>query len=943
MLTRQNSLPPLAGLYALLAIVAILSYPNRVSAQQASPVASQLTAPELTATATAGAVELSWEAVQDAARYELSTWWNADTGWQSLGGDTLTGTSFTHTTVTAGTTYYYSIRAVNAAGQPSDWLEPYPSATVPVGSGTPPATPELTAAAAVGAVELSWEAVQDAARYELSAWWNADTGWQQLGGDNLTGTSFTHTTVTAGTTYYYSIRAVNASGQTSDWLHPYPSATVPEPSEGPGAAADRAALVALYNSADGPNWTRSDNWMSDKPLGEWHGVTADEDGRVTNLDLWQNNLSGTIPSDLGNLANLKGLNLGSNLLSGAIPSELGNLVNMTTLTLGQNNLSGPIPTELGNLANLTELNLAFGQLSGSIPTELGNLVNLTTLTLSRNKLSGTIPTELGNLVNLTTLTISINEVSGPIPTELGNLTNLTTLGLEGNRLTGPIPTELGNLANLTTLSLWGSRLSGPIPTELGNLTNLKILYLGSNQLSGTIPTELGKLTNLTSLRLHYNGLSGPIPTELGNLVNLKELRISQNQLTGCVPAPWQSVPVNDLDKLGLPFCTVAAPPATPKLTATAVFGAVELSWEEVQDAARYELFTWWDKDTGWQQIGGDNLTGTSFTHTTVTAGTTYYYSIRAVNADGQTSDWLQPYPSATVPEPLAGPDAAAQRAALVALYNATDGPNWTRSDNWLSAKPLGEWYGVATDAVGRVTELKLPDTGLSGPIPILSALSNLTELDLSNNQLRGSIPDLSALTNLEWLSLSGNQLSGSIPDLSALSNLTFLFLRDNQLNGRIPDLSALTNMTYLELSTNQLNGPIPDLSALTSLTNLELSTNQLDGPIPDLSALTNLTDLNLSNNQLSGPLPDLSTLSNLRYLDLGFNQMNGPLPDLSTLSHLRYLELAGNQLSGIIPDLSALSDLYYLGLGGNQLTGQIPDLSALSNLTYLGGASQIWG
>ena len=282
-----------------------------------------LTIPALTAGAVAGAVELSWNAVPGAARYELSTWWASDPGWQSLGGNSLTGTSYTHTDVTAGTTYYYSIRAVNAAGDTSDWLQEYPSATVPA-VATPLTTPELTARAVAGAVELSWNAVPGAARYQLSTWWASDPGWQSLGGDSLTATSYTHTDVTVGTTYYYSIRAVNAAGDTSDWLQEYPSATVP---------------------------------------------------------------------------------------------------------------------------------------------------------------------------------------------------------------------------------------------------------------------------------------------------------------------------------------AAATPLTTPKLTAGVVAGAIQLSWNAVPGAARYQLATWWSRDPGWQSLGGDNLTGTTYTHTTVTAGTTYYYSIRAVNTDGETSAWLQPYPTATLPDP----------------------------------------------------------------------------------------------------------------------------------------------------------------------------------------------------------------------------------------------------------------------------------------------------
>ena len=70
---------------------------------------------------------------------------------------------------------------------------------------------------------------------------------------------------------------------------------------GCGVVEDRAALVALYNATDGDNWSTSTHWLSDRPMWEWHGVGTDEEGRVSGLWLGKNNLSGEIPSDLGNL------------------------------------------------------------------------------------------------------------------------------------------------------------------------------------------------------------------------------------------------------------------------------------------------------------------------------------------------------------------------------------------------------------------------------------------------------------------------------------------------------------------------------------------------------------------------------------------------------------------------------------------------------------------
>ena len=96
-----------------------------------------------------------------------------------------------------------------------------------------------------------------------------------------------------------------------------------EPSGVTGPAeTDRKTLVALYNTTDGENWNGSANWLSDAPLGEWEGVTTNNDGRVTELGLGENALSGEIPAELGSLSNLTRLYLSRNELSGCVPSSL---------------------------------------------------------------------------------------------------------------------------------------------------------------------------------------------------------------------------------------------------------------------------------------------------------------------------------------------------------------------------------------------------------------------------------------------------------------------------------------------------------------------------------------------------------------------------------------------------------------------------------------------
>ena len=292
--------------------------------------------------------------------------------------------------------------------------------------------------------------------------------------------------------------------------------------------SNRATLVALYNATNGPDWARSENWLTDAPIGEWQGVNV-RNGQVYDLEISNNGLSGPIPQEIANLTGLESLYLYGNALTGSIPPDLGNLTQLVHLDLDNNALTGSIPPELGNLANLETLGLSGNNLTGSIPPELGNLVRLVYLSLGFNALTGPIPPELGNLVRLRDLYLWINQLSGSIPRELGNLTNLEVLFLGGNNLTGSIPPELGNLVKLRDLDLSGNNLApGPIPSEFVTLANLESLGLPG---SICVPADLvawaveqrvsvfkctpeGRLLPSALIREDSNGLSLALPGDL---------------------------------------------------------------------------------------------------------------------------------------------------------------------------------------------------------------------------------------------------------------------------------------------------------------------------------------------------------------------------------------------------------------------------------------------
>ena len=174
-------------------------------------------------------------------------------------------------------------------------------------------------------------------------------------------------------------------------------------------------------------------------------------------------------------------------------------------------------------------------------------------------------------------------------------------------------------------------------------------------------------------------------------------------------------------------------------------------------------------------------------------------------------------PSGPVPST---PDAR----ALMALYNATDGQNWIGNHYWGSELPIDRWRGVTTNANGRVVELRLPNSRLSGPIPPeLGALTELEVLHLYDNELTGSVPpQLGNLSKLKRMALSGNNLRGSIPpELGRLTELIHLSLGNNQLSGSIPvELGNLNGLRTLLLQHNRLTGCIPNV-----LKNLPIANN----------------------------------------------------------------------------------------------------------------------
>ena len=685
--------------------------------------------------------------------------------------------------------------------------------------------------------------------------------------------------------------------------------------------SDRDILIALYNATDGPNWADNTNWLTDAPLDDWYGVTTDAAGAVTQLDLSgsdldrRHGLKGPIPGELGNLAELTHLILTWNELT-SIPPELGNLANLTVLGLHRNNLSGPIPPELGNLANLTALEL-FGNDLASIPPELGNLGRLQELWLGGNPLSGPIPPELGKLSSLRILDLRWAGVAGSIPAELANLASLTDLLINGNNLSGPIPPELGNLANLWSLQIQSNSLSGTVPLNFRQLSRLTSFMFGEN-------AGLCLPDNLLAWYEAIGNRDGPICPDREVLRALYEAAggggwTHADGWLGAGPlGEWYGVDVDASGRV-----------STVDLAGNGLSGSLTGRLGELAGLTRL-------------RVGGNALTGPL----PGTLPQTPLRELRYANTNlcMPVEAWFQRW-LATVPQhegtgvhcpPLS------DRELLELFYSATGGPGWRNSGNWLTAAPLEQWYGVSTDANGRVVELDLQRNGLSGPIHgALGGLAKVKVVVLDGNELSGPIPpELGGLAEVERLSFGsffggGNRLSSVPAELGGLTELRELSLARNELTFIPPALGRLGNLETLNLDFNRLAFVPRELGGLAKLEYLRLWSNELTFVPPELGGLGNLLALDLDDNQLTSIPPELGGLGNLEALWLDGNRLTSLPPELGGLHSLERLHLDGNRLTSLPPQLGGLRSLRQWHLEGNRLTSLPPQLGALSSLRWL--------
>lgn len=329
-------------------------------------------------------------------------------------------------------------------------------------------------------------------------------------------------------------------------------------------AEERAALIAVYLATGGDSWTNNSGWRKESNPDEfsdpgtecwWRGVSV-RGGHVEWLLLNGNNLTGSLPPEIGYFPQLEVLQLDGNPgLTGSLPSTLGNLSSLEHLSVTWNDgLTGSLPSSLGQLGNLIRLYADSTSLSGPIPPELGNLPQLDQLALGYSQFSGAIPPEIGNIPTLRDISLSGNHLTGDIPGELGQSLALETVGLNSNQLEGALDRFVDTMSQVARelpkvdiAAIRNLDVRGPLPESTAEVENLRSLYLDHNHLSGELPANLGEAVSMQVFTIGNNLLEGRIPGSIGGMAVLEVLSLESNHgLFGGLPQSFFDLPLQDL-------------------------------------------------------------------------------------------------------------------------------------------------------------------------------------------------------------------------------------------------------------------------------------------------------------------------------------------------------------------------------------------------------------
>lgn len=616
------------------------------------------------------------------------------------------------------------------------------------------------------------------------------------------------------------------------------------------------------------------------------------------------------------------------------------------------------------------------------------------LQLQANGVNGTLPETMGNLPNMKLLNLSDNSLLGQIPASLGSILELENLLLPNNNLTGVLPTSLGSLSDLVVMDLSNNNLQSQIPISFCNLTNLTDLNLSFNGLFGEVPREIELMGSLVRLNLSHNTLSGQLPSTIVGLRNLQEVIINDNQLKGplfltatlngtlerfnfennhYVFSDFQTKHNGYSQFLDLGY-TYTPQAKTDEIVSKSVTLGNSITLTTELSSAPENSFTWFKDDV---PIDGAITHELLIENATEDDAGTYHFTVTNTDIPGLE---LERHPITL--NVIASCDVSpAERQALIALYTATNGPNWSNTVQSLQPWAINDanslvcdWFGV-TVTDNTVTEIILPNNGLQGALPnVFSAFPSLETVILSGNALNGDISNIfTANSGLQSLALENNDylfedMEADFAALTSQLDTGFSFQPQAKIDSsetlNSEPGSSITLTSDVPTSINNNYQWYKDGLIIPEATSKELVLSDLtadDEAVYHFSVTNSIvTGLTLEREMITVQLNNaddacgVSDLERQALIDL-FEAMGGtnwttntgwntdaPVCDWFGITtddeaHVIGIDLPDNGLRGEIPEtIAQLIHLINLNLSSNNVIGEIPvaigNLSALQSL-----------
>ena len=516
-----------------------------------------------------GKPQLTWAAVDGAAKYEIYRSTQQSTGYSLLG--TTTSTSYVNTGAAAGKTYYYRVKAVNSAGTSA-----YSNIVSGRAKAAIPAAPRVTIgnSSASGKPQLTWAAVDGAAKYEIYRSTQQSTGYSLLG--TTTSTSYVNTGAAVGKTYYYKVRALNVDGAAGAY-----SSTV---SGAAKAVAPAAPTVTMTHSDSG------------KPKLTWSAVSGAASYRV-----YRSESRGTGYSLLGTTTSTSYVNTGA--AAGKTYYYRVKAVNSAGTSAYSNIVSGrakaAIPAAprvtIGNSSASGKPQLTWAAVDGAAKYEIYR---------STQQSTGY------SLLGTTTSTSYVNTGAAVGKTYYYKVRALNVDGAAGAYSSTVSGAAKAVAPAAPTVTMTHSD-SGKPKLTWSAVSGAASYRVYRSESRGTGYSLLGTTTSTSYV--NTGAAVGKTYYYRVKAVNSAGTSAYSNIVSGTARTPAPAAPVL-------------------KGGTSSASGKPQLTWAAVNGAAKYDVYRSNSADGTFSKVGSTDKT--TYVNTGAVKGVTYFYKIRAVGASG---------------------------------------------------------------------------------------------------------------------------------------------------------------------------------------------------------------------------------------------------------------------------------------------------------------------